>query len=80
MLRGVRNHIYYIRGPLGNLIKLPNPTTTTEADTDSVTGEREAALVELLTAAEAREYKLSKIASTYKSINLGDETISEDKV
>ncbi|KAF4628693.1 hypothetical protein G7Y89_g9458 [Cudoniella acicularis] len=73
LLRGVRNHIYYIRGPLGNLIKLPNPISTTEADTDSVTGEYETALVaeELLTAAEARECELGES---------GDETISEDEV
>ena len=49
---------------------------------DSVTGEREAALVakELLTATEAREYKLSELASTYEPIDSGDKTISEDKV
>jgi hypothetical protein len=72
LLRGVGNHIYYIRGPLGNLIKLPNPTSTTEVDTDSVTGECETALVaeELPTAAEARECELGES---------GDETISEDE-
>jgi hypothetical protein len=80
LLRGVGNHIYYIRGPLGNLIKLPNPTSTTEADTDSVTGEREAAPVELPTAAEAGECELGELASTYESIDSGDETISEDEV
>jgi len=73
LLRGVGNHIYYIRGPLGNLIELPNPTSTTEADTDSVTGECETALVaeELPTAAEAGECELGES---------GDETISEDEV
>jgi Chromo (CHRromatin Organisation MOdifier) domain len=73
LLRGVGNHMYYIRGPLGNLIKLPNPTSTTEADTDSVTGECEAAPVaeELPTAAEAEECELGES---------GDETISEDEV
>jgi hypothetical protein len=72
LLRGVGNHIHYIQGPLGNLIKLPNPTSTTEADTDSVTVECETALVaeELPTAAEAGECELGKS---------GDETISEDE-
>jgi hypothetical protein len=73
LLRGIRNHIYYIQGPLRNLIKLPNPTSITEANKDSVTRECETALVtkELLIAIEAREYKLSE---------LGDEIISEDEV
>ncbi len=73
MLRGVKNYIYYIRGPLKNLIELPNPISITEADIDSVIGECETALVakELLTATEARECELGK---------LGDETISKDKV
>jgi hypothetical protein len=73
LLRGVGNHIYYIRGPQGNLIKLPDPTSTTEADTDSVTGECETALVaeELPTATEAGECELGES---------GDETISEDEV
>ena len=80
LLRGVRNHIYYIRGPLRNLIKLPNLITITEANMDSITREREAALVELLIAIEARECELSEIASTYESINSGDKIISKDKV
>ena len=73
LLRGVGNHIYYIQGPLRNLIELPNPISTTEADTDSVTGECETALVakELPTAAEAGECELGES---------GDETISEDEV
>jgi hypothetical protein len=80
LLRDVGNHIHYIRGPLGNLIKLPNPASTTEADTDAVTGEREAAPVELPTATEAGECELGELASTYESIHSGDETIGEDEV
>jgi hypothetical protein len=34
----------------------------------------------LPTAAEAGEYELSELASTYESIDSGDETISEDEV
>jgi hypothetical protein len=73
LLRGVGNHIYYIRGPLGNLIKLPNPASATEADTDFVTGEREAAPAaeDLPTAAEAGGCELG---------DSGDETTSEEEV
>jgi hypothetical protein len=80
LLRDVRNHIYYIQRPLGNLIKLLNPASITKADMDAVIGEREAALVKLLTVTEARECELSELASTYKSIHLRNETISEDEV
>ncbi|KAF4626458.1 hypothetical protein G7Y89_g11701 [Cudoniella acicularis] len=58
------------------LIELPDPISITEADTDAVTREREAALVELPTATEARECELGELASTYKSIHSGDETIN----
>lgn len=80
LLRDIRNHIYYIRGPLRNLIKLPNPITITEANTNSITGKHEAALVKLLIAIEARECELSKIASTYKSINSENKIINKNKV
>jgi hypothetical protein len=84
LLRGFGNHIYYIRGPLGNLNELPDPVSATEADTDFVTGEREAAPVaeELPTAAEAGECELGELASTYESIDstTRDKTINEDEV
>jgi hypothetical protein len=84
LLRGVGNHIYHIRGPLGNLIKLPNPASTTKADTVFVTRERDAAPVteELPIAAGARECELGELVSTYEPIDSAtrDEMVSEDKV
>lgn len=47
---------------------------------NSIIREREAALVELLIAIEAKKYKLNKLVSTYEFINLGDKIISKNKV
>ena len=84
LLRDFENHTYYIPGPFANLNELPEPASTTEADTDFVMEEREEAPVaeELPTAAEAGECELGELASTYESIDsaTGDETISEDEI
>ena len=83
-MRDFKNHIYYIPGPFTNLNELSEPVSITEADTDFVIKEREEALIaeELLTAAEAGECELSKLISTYKSIDsaIRDETISKDEI
>lgn len=78
LLRDFENHTYYILGPLENLNELPDPASTTEANTDFVTGEREEAPVaeELPRVAEAAECKLSESIDSVS----GDETISGDEV
>jgi hypothetical protein len=73
LLKNIENHIYYIQGPLKDLIKLFNLISTTKVNTDSVTGEHKAALIakKLPTTVETRECKLSKSK---------DKIISKDKV
>lgn len=84
LLRDFENHTCYILGPLGDLKELPDPTPTTEADTNFVTGEYQGSPVveELPTAAEAGKCEPGELASTYVPTDsaIGDETMSEDDV